>query len=161
MSNPMYRTGFVFSDISQGHRVDTRVATGVRKTTVALPDEKNGFVRINKNTPWNYQHENFDDIQEILARHGKRLTRVSMYTDTDGIPHYQDIGGRRAGRKVNLTSFVALCTDTLVWQKYEGRCAGGGQNTVYVGGEKMKLTTFLDLSKAKQDKLIRASGGTK
>lgn len=150
----MYSTGFVFSDISQGHRVDTRVATGVRKTTVALPDEKNGFVRINKNTPWNYQEDNFDSLQAILARNGKSLTRVSMYTNTRARPHYQ--ANRSGGRTVNLTSFVALCTDTLVWHKYEGQTAGGGQNTIYVGGEKMQLTRFLRLQKARQDKLINA-----
>jgi hypothetical protein len=42
----------------------------------------------------------------------------------------------------------------IVWEKYEGSTAGGGRNTVYVGGRKMKLTQFLKLKPADQDKLI-------
>ena len=54
-----------------------------------------------------------------------------------------------------LTRFVAIAgspdNPDFVWEKYEGAVPGGGRNTVYVGGHKLKLTDFLAMKPAKQD----------
>lgn len=53
-----------------------------------------------------------------------------------------------------LRRFVASAPG-VVWEKYEGTVPGGGQNHLYIAGQKMKTTAFLKMSDDEQDDLIR------
>jgi ABC-type nitrate/sulfonate/bicarbonate transport system substrate-binding protein len=110
------------------------------------------------------QQKNFDMLQLALSRNGLKFTFVSAAT-YPGSPAYD----KRAANSydsdgtclqtVDLTRFVVVAASgsqpAMVWEKYEGLAAGGGQNHVYVGGRKIKTQAFLSLSPEQQDRLIQ------
>lgn len=57
--------------------------------------------------------------------------------------------------QVKLINFIAEAPG-LIWHKYEGTVAGGGQNYIYVAGKQMKTTHFLARTPDEQDALIQA-----
>jgi len=133
-----------------------RVTTGVRQVTVPAPGGV--WTRIGSKYPWHKQLANYQGIEAALNRNGHKLTQIASST-YKGTPAYTVRD--RWNKTVNLTSFVAIAPGVLVWQKYEGETAGGGQNYIYVGGEKIKTTWFLSLSPKKQDQMIDGTSAAK
>jgi hypothetical protein len=91
------------------------------------------------------QTDNYQRIKAILAQFDLKLARVVGST-YEGSPAYNSWSDHH----VRLTTFNATTAELAPngkplfrWEKYEGGTAGGGQNHVYIAGEKMKLTAFL------------------
>lgn len=96
------------------------------------------------------QQKNYDMLVDILARNGMKFTKIDAQT-YPGERSYLD---RHKTTPIMLTTFIVK-SPALEWHKYEGWTAGGGSNTVKVGGKKMKLTDFLRLAPKQQDALLR------
>lgn len=101
------------------------------------------------------QQKNYDMLVDILARNGMKFTRIDAETYPGRRSYYDRIG---KSTPIMLTSFIGR-SPALEWYKYEGQTAGGGTNTVKVGGKKMKLTDFLRLKPEQQDALLKSSPG--
>jgi hypothetical protein len=99
------------------------------------------------------QERNYEALQAILQRNGDAIHYIG-YAAYPGMPAYN----AGPNSKPTLTTFVGIA-NSLVWEKYEGQTAGGGRNTVYVGGRAMKLTDFLKLDPKKQDALVSMGPG--
>lgn len=97
------------------------------------------------------QQKNYDMLVDILARNGMKFTKIDAST-YPGERSYLDRLNKST--PIMLTTFLVK-SPALEWHKYEGFTAGGGQNTVKVGGKKMKLTDFLRLAPKQQDALLR------
>lgn len=142
-------------------REEKRIPTGVRNTTVLDPSSfgnmKNSYKKhlkvysghpngVNLGT---VQEKHYQTLSDILKRSNKKFNYVG-YAAYEGLPAYNS----HSGNSPTLTRFV-MTAPGFVWEKYEGDTAGGGRNTVYVGGKVMKLTDFLLEPANYQDKLIR------
>jgi hypothetical protein len=101
------------------------------------------------------QQKNYDMLVDILARNGMKFTRIDAETYPGRRSYYDRIG---KSTPIMLTSFIGR-SPALEWYKYEGQTAGGGTNTVKVGGKKMKLTDFLRLKPEQQDALLKSGPG--
>ncbi len=148
---------------------EKRIPTGVRNITVLDPSTfdggvyaKNWFkqkgikIKHYSGDPMGYtlsniQENHFENLSDILARNGLKF-------DYLGVAEYEGdfgyINRKPKGPGPTLYRFV-MTAPGFVWEKYEGVSAGGGRNTVHVGGEAMKLTRFNSLSPKQQDKLIQ------
>ena len=88
------------------------------------------------------QENNLKKIQEIICGFFPKLTTISAVS-FNGYRHYLRV---ETDKPIRLTKFVAWNEDkSVVWYKYEGTTAGGGQNYIYLAGKKMKLTNFLKM----------------
>ena len=151
---------------------EKRIPTGVRNTTVLDPStftggwysgatyfKKKGIkIKHYSGDPMGYtlstiQERHFENLSDILARNGLEFDYLGL-AEYEGDHSY--IHHKPKGPGPTLFRFV-MTAPGFVWEKYEGISAGGGRNTVYVGGQKMKLTEFMGLPPKKQDALIQAS----
>lgn len=150
----------------QREKNEKRIPTGVRNTTVLDPSTFDGgdyarsWFKKKKIQIQHYsgkpsgftltrvQQNNYQALSDILVRNGSKFDYVGAATYT-GQASYQ------GGNIPTLTRFV-MTAPGLVWEKYEGISAGGGRNTVYVGGKRLKTTEFLSLKSTTQDKLVQA-----
>ena len=98
------------------------------------------------------QQKNYDMLVDILARNGMKFTKIDAQT-YPGERSYID--RHRKSTPIMLTAFK-VTSPALEWHKYEGFTAGGGRNTVKVGGKKMKLTDFLRLTPKQQNALLKS-----
>ena len=149
---------------------EKRIPTGVRNTTVLDPStftggwysgesyfKKKGIeIEHYSGDPMGYtlstvQEKHFDYLSDVLARNGLEFDYLGL-AQYEGEPAYNS----RSGNAPTLFRFV-MTGPGFVWEKYEGINAGGGRNTVYVGGKVMKLTDFYRLTPKQQDKLIQSS----
>lgn len=149
---------------------EKRIPTGVRNTTVLDPStftggwysgdsffKKKGIkIRHYSGDPMGYelsdvQERHFEYLSDVLARNGLKF-------DYLGLAEYKGQAAYNAPNKQNMPTLFrfVMTAPGFVWEKYEGVSAGGGRNTVYVGGKQMKLTEFYRLSPKQQDKLIQA-----
>ena len=129
-----------------------KIPTGVRKSYLPnLALSKNGWQGHPDTFRWNEpMGRNHRALKEILARNGLGFTdMVSRAYEGEADYFRRD----RTTIKPTLYMFVAV-SPRPVWYKYEGDCQGGGQNWVYVGQRKMKLSEFRSLSSNKQDQLL-------
>ena len=142
---------------------EKRIPTGVRNTTVLDPSTFTGGWYSNPKELEHYsgdpmgislssiQENHFEYLSDFLARNGVEFDYIG-YAQYEGSPAYN------ANQKINPTLYRFVMTAPgFVWEKYEGMSAGGGRNTVYIGGKKMKLTSFYGLQARTQDKLLQAS----
>jgi len=126
----------------------TRFYTGVRQVTVPNP------AHLHRNDPtartfeglcseYNFekQTENFQRLQEVLIENGTRFLYVAS-------AHYK--GDLHTNHR-----FDAVAENgSLLWHKYVGHVAQGGQNHVFVGGMRIKVSIFLERTKAEQRALL-------
>ncbi len=139
-----------------------RFRTGVRNTTIVNPawlhenfdSNEYGAIRCMGTTAETFQGlcsdydfrlqtKNFKALQEILKRNGTDFLYVAAAR------YMGDVRNHR---------FVACSADgSLVWNKYVGYIAQGGQNHIYVSGMRIKVSVFLGLSDYKQDALLSGS----
>lgn len=126
----------------------TRFKTGVRSVTIPNP------AWLHRNTPdakvfeglcsdYNFDRQgmNFIRLQEVLERNGTNFLYVAA-------AKYQ--GDLHTNHR-----FVACAADgSLLWNKYVAHVAQGGQNHVYVGGIRIKVSVFLGLHDFQQDALL-------
>lgn len=139
-------TGYV-----QKTEPEPRIATGVRETTVPVPGD--GVMRkLKPDFDWGGQFKNFTKLNAILARNGLAFTKVARHINPNATPAYTVRD--RHNKTCTLITYLAVCAGHIVWYKYEGECAGGGQNHVFVNNVKMKLTCFLAKSDHEQDELL-------
>jgi len=149
---------------------EKRIPTGVRNTTVLDPSTYDGgwygksFFQKNRikirhylGDPMGYtlssiQEGHFEYLSNVLARSGQEF-------DYLGLAEYEGQAAYNAPNKKNMPTLFrfVMTAPGLVWEKYEGISAGGGRNTVYVGGKAMKLTDFYRLQPKQQDKLIQSN----
>ena len=155
--------------LNEAETKEKRIPTGVRNTTVLDPSTYDGgqyarhfFVKNDieiehySGNPMGYdlgrvQEGHFEYLSDFLARNGRKFKYLGVASYV-GQPAYNS----RSGNWPTLTRFV-MTAPGFVWEKYEGLNAGGGRNTVYVGGKAMKLTDFYRLTPKQQDKLIQSS----
>lgn len=133
---------------------DVRIATGVRQTTIPAPgDQKMRKLsqKVMDTTPWGGQFSNFQQLRTILARNGLAFKTIGIYVNEKGTPAYT---ARDRSKNVTLITYLLVCPGHMVWYKYEGYTAGGGQNHVFVANRKIKLTAFLEFSDDEQDRLL-------
>ena len=147
-----------------------RIPTGVGRTTVQDPTTYDGGDYLGDNYQVNFidkyvgppegidlgpvQERTYEKLQEVLERNGDSFREFRWAKYTVDHTTWPDRHSRQAGFKPDvLTRFVGIA-DKMVWEKYEGTVAGGGRNTVYVGGRKMKMTDFVKLSPEEQDRLV-------
>lgn len=148
---------------------EKRIPTGVRNTTVLDPSTFSGGwysghlfkgknkIRHYSGDPMGYtlssiQEKHFEYLSDVLARNGLEFDYLGL-AEYEGSPAYNAPNKKN---KPTLYRFV-MTAPGFVWEKYEGISAGGGRNTVYVGGKAMKLTDFYRLNPKQQDKLIQQS----
>jgi len=141
---------------------EKRFPTGVRNTSVLDPSSLSGKSIIDRfsGDPMGkdiggVQERNFDSISAVLKRNRRKFKYLGWIAYT-GTPDYLNRSDPK--KTVTLTRFIMTAPD-FVWEKYEGSTAGGGRNTVYVGGQKMKLTAFLKLPPKRQDALVNLKAG--
>ncbi len=129
----------------------TRFATGIRQVTIPNP----AYIHRNNPTAHTYeglcsnydfekQTDNFKRLQAVLRENGTDFLFVAA-------AHYR--GDLHTNHR-----FVACSADgSLLWDKYVGFVAQGGQNHVFVGGMRVKVSIFLRLSKDEQRALLSNS----
>lgn len=152
--------------ITEAGKVPDRIFTGYRAITVPNPYLMKGKGYSNQFAGNPDQHQfaskiqrnNYQRLKDILKRNGLKFNQFYASTYRGGADYIRRYGNPNAG--ANLETIVAVAgkpeAPTFVWHKYEGSVAGGGQNTVYVAGRAMKLTHFLSLNPAAQDRLLKA-----
>lgn len=139
----------------------TRFATGIRQVTIpnpaALystpasgrwgtprPDNARTFEGLCSQYDFEKQTDNFKRLQAVLRENGTDFLYVAS-------AHYR--GDLHTNHR-----FVACAADgSLLWNKYVGFVAQSGQNHVYVGGMRIKVSIFLGLTKAQQSALLSGS----
>jgi len=139
-----------------------RFATGIRQITIPNPawlhrsTNENGlfgrrrhgeaktFEGLCSNYNFEKQAENFKRLRAVLRENGTDFLYVAS-------AHYK--GDLHTNHR-----FVACAADgSLLWNKYVSFVAQGGQNHVYVGGMRIKVSIFLKLSKGEQRALLSNS----
>ena len=94
------------------------------------------------NGPGLNQKSNYDKLQESLLELNMPLTYLWAG---------KDIVNNRI-----RTNFVGKDEeDNIYWYKYEGPSQGSGQNYIYIFGEKIKLTSWLNMIKEERKNLIK------
>ena len=57
----------------------------------------------------------------------------------------------------NLTKFLVKSENSKIfWYKYEGKTPGGGQNSLFINGNKIKLTKWLRMTSEERDQIINS-----
>lgn len=136
-----------------------RFATGIRSTTIpnparlGLPGAVNFQGTVGKYKGFSIiQAKNFAMLQAALMLQGTKLGPICAAT-YDGIVGYNSYGTYNQHRRP--TRFVAASEDgRLMWEKYDAQCSQSGQNYVFAGGQKVKVSTFLGWGAAKQKQLL-------
>jgi len=129
----------------------TRFATGIRQVTIPNP------ANLHRNDPtartfeglcseydFKLQTTNFRRLREVLRANGTDFLYVAsaLYKGDLHTNH----------------RFVACAADgSLLWHKYVGFVAQGGQNHVFVGGMRIKVSIFLELKADEQRALLSNS----
>lgn len=139
----------------------TRFATGIRQVTIpnpaALysrpasgrwgsprPDNARTFEGLCSEYNFEKQTDNFKRLQAVLRANGTDFLYVAS-------AHYR--GDLHTNHR-----FVACAADgSLLWHKYVGFVAQGGQNHVFVGGMRIKVSIFLKLRADEQRALLSNS----
>jgi len=132
-------------------RFPTRFETGYRQVTIPNP----AYLRRNDLTARTYeglcsdydfekQTTNFQRLREVLRKNGTDFLYVAS-------AHYR--GDLHTNHR-----FVACAADgSLLWNKYVAFVAQGGQNHVFVGGMRIKVSVFLKLTPDEQRALLSNS----
>ena len=125
-----------------------RFRTGVRDTTIPCPaslhrGEPGAKVFRGPSVTYNFekQTENYLKLRRVLMTYGKDFNQVSS-------AHY------RGDLHTNHRFVVTTVDGSLLWNKYVGFVAQGGQNHVYVAGRRIKVSNFLGLKPAEQRALL-------
>jgi hypothetical protein len=127
--------------------IPDRIRTGIGEGTI--PFKHADFYGSPEDFKWtsNTIHEQYLIVKLALERNG--LTEVYL-------------GAERVRRKheVPMTKMafvlVAGTPDSIkfVWQKHESPAKGSGQNHIFVGGQKIKMSSFMAMTDEQQDDLI-------
>jgi len=153
----------------KGPDIPERIRTGMGNVTVPNPyhasDSKSAYygddqkwINLYMGDPEQYQfiskmqRANYEKLKAVLAAAGLKFDQfyAGTYLGTGG---YNNPKG--SAKLENIVGVVGNSeTPTLVWHKYEGAVAGGGQNHVYVGNAKYKLTDFLAAKPAWQQQQL-------
>ena len=136
-----------------------RFATGIRATTIpnparlGLPGAVNFQGTVDKYKGFSViQAKNFAALQAALKRQGTELGPICAAT-YDGIVGCNSYGTYYQHRRP--TRFVAASKDgRLMWEKYDAECSQSGQNYIFAGGQKVKVSTFLAWKPSTQKKLL-------
>jgi hypothetical protein len=97
-----------------------------------------------ENFEFKTQQENYDKLKESLAEYGIVLSKIYATRWSS----YDDINNP------NRYVFVVESNSPVVWYKYEGNSVGSGQNYLYLGKKKIKLTQWLLTTKTTRDQFI-------
>ncbi len=90
------------------------------------------------------QQKNYDDLKSSFERYGITFTKIySIRWSTHGEP-----------QNPNRYVFVVESNSPVVWYKYEGNSDGSGQNYLYFGKNKIKLTQWLYASQEIRNNLV-------
>lgn len=143
-----------------------RFFTGVRNTTIPNPAwlhdnfESNEFGRLRRqgNIAKTFQGLCSDYNFKKQTRNFLRLRKVLLENDTDFL---YVAAAKYSGDLHTNHRFVACAADgSLLWNKYVGFVAQGGQNHVYVAGMRIKVSVFLSLRNYEQRALLSGSRKT-
>lgn len=132
-----------------------RFDTGIKKRTILNPcnefagvGDTKVFQGVADDYDFKHQSSNFLRLQKVLKDNGTELGPLVAAT-------YSGWASSWNNKMIRLTRFVTCSKDgRLMWEKYEGKTSGGGQNHVYVAGMKIKLTDFLELGSREQWALL-------
>lgn len=125
-----------------------RFATGIRRVTVPNPaylHRNDPTAKVFEGRTANYdfkkQTNNYTALEAVLRDFGTRFLYVAS--------------AQYKGDLHTNHRFVAVAEDgSLLWHKYVGFVAQGGQNHVFVGGMRIKVSIFLKLNKEEQQALL-------
>ena len=88
------------------------------------------------------QQSNFEKIQESLIQFNTKLDYI--WSSKFIFPRQRTI-------------FIAKSSDNnFYWYKYEGKTAGGGQNSLFINGNKIKVTKWLRMTSEERDQIINS-----
>lgn len=140
----------------------TRFATGIRQLTIPNParlhrstNEYGWFGRLRHGNAKTFEGLCSEYSFEKQTKNFKRLQAVLRANGTDFL--YVASAHYRGDLHTNHR-FVACAADgSLLWNKYVGFVAQGGQNHVYVGGMRIKVSIFLKLTPPEQRALLSNS----
>jgi hypothetical protein len=126
----------------------TRLLTGIRNRTILnpalydtmCPTQKSYQGRV-EGYDFEKQAENFAKLDAVLRANGSRLAYVAA-SHSKGDLH------------TNHRFAVASECGKLMWYKYVAYVAQGGQNHVFVGGLRVRLSLFLNLTADEQTVLL-------
>lgn len=129
----------------------TRFATGIRQVTIPNPaalNRNSGTGRVFEGLCSDYDFEkqttNYRRLREVLRANGTDFLYVAS--------------SHQRGDLHTNHRFVACAADgSLLWNKYVAFVAQGGQNHVYVGGMRIKVSIFLKLKADEQRALLSNS----
>ena len=112
-----------------------------------------------------FKHADFygspEDFKWPSSTMGEQYLILKLAIERNGL-NYVKLGAERVRRKhdVPMTKIGFVLTAgskdgiKLVWQKYESAAKGSGQNHLFVGGQKIKMSSFMAMSDDQQDELI-------
>jgi hypothetical protein len=110
----------------------TWITNGVKKVKnpAQIPDVNNIYQGVlDEFVDFKFQTENYKKIKELLEPHNIFMTEIY------------------SARRENKTIFVVMFNNgDFMWQKYEGKAVGSGQNYVYYKAHRINTTIFTDLS---------------
>lgn len=127
--------------------IPDRVPSGIGKGTV--PFKHSDFYGSPEDFKWpsTIMLEQYEVLKLAMERNG--LTEVKL--GAGRVRRKQDVPMTKIGFVMVVGPMSA---PKLVWQKYESEAKGSGQNHVFIGGQKIKMTSFLAMSNEQQDELI-------
>lgn len=100
------------------------------KNPATIPGVNNIYQGVlNADFDFKFQKENYENIKNLLEPHGIYMTEIYYAT-----------------RLGSVVFVVIFNNPDLIWQKYEGRTTGSGQNYVYFKEHKINTSIFTDLS---------------
>lgn len=125
-----------------------RIPTGYKARTIQNPLFLSGYNDLKTQVAdvmlydWKKQKANFDSLANILKEYGHPLETVAS--------------ARYKGDRGENHRFVAAdATGKVLWYKYVGYVAQGGQNHLWLHGFRIKVSSFLRLNPAKQNALVQ------
>lgn len=100
------------------------------KNPAKIPGVNNIYQGVlNPDFDFKFQKENYKNIKNLLEPHGIHMTEI----------YY--------AKRLGTVVFVVLFNNPdFIWQKYEGRACGSGQNYIFFKKHKINTTIFTDLS---------------
>ena len=126
-----------------------RIATGFRNTTIPNPAllsearkwPAKAFQGKAKDYNFERQTENFKKLRAVLQANGTDFAEVAS-------AHYP------GDLHTNHRFVVSTEDGSLLWHKYVGYAAQSGQNHVFIGGRRIKVSCFLELEEPQQRALL-------
>lgn len=153
--SPLYHLNKIIAKVTMAFRrvrydengIPDRVPTGIEEGTI--PFKHADFYGSPENFKWSSTavREQYLILKLAFERNG--LTEIKL--GAEKVRRKNDVPMTKIGFVLVAGTITG---PKLVWQKYESAAKGSGQNHVFVGGQKIKMSAFMAMSDEQQDELI-------